>query len=88
MIGLSNSTPLPQETAGQMKKFPLEGTLTAESVAAHLASHASGSLKPSFKSQPVPEDNSGPVKVVVAKNFQDIVMDENKDVLLEVYAPW
>ena len=26
--------------------------------------------------------------VVVAKNYQDIVMDDSKDVLLEFYAPW
>jgi len=25
---------------------------------------------------------------VVGKNFDDIVMDQSKDVLLEVYAPW
>ena len=26
--------------------------------------------------------------VVVAKNYQDVVMDNDKDVLLEFYAPW
>jgi len=25
---------------------------------------------------------------VVGKNFKDIVMNENNDVILEVYAPW
>jgi len=28
------------------------------------------------------------VKVVVAKNFDQIVLDPSKDVLLEFYAPW
>jgi len=28
------------------------------------------------------------VKVVVAKNFDEIVLDSTKDVLLEFYAPW
>ena len=27
-------------------------------------------------------------KVVVGKNFADIVNDESKDVLIEFYAPW
>jgi hypothetical protein len=30
----------------------------------------------------------GDVLVVVGKNFEEIVLDETKDVLLEVYAPW
>ena len=28
------------------------------------------------------------VKVVVSKSFSDIVLDESKDVFLEIYAPW
>jgi len=41
-----------------------------------------------LKSEPVPEPNDDPVKVVVAKNFDDIVNNEDKDVLIEFYAPW
>jgi len=40
------------------------------------------------KSEPIPEKNDGPVKIVVGKNFHDIVFDNSKDVLLEFYAPW
>jgi len=40
------------------------------------------------KSEPIPEKNSDPVKVVVGKSFNDIVLDTTKDVLLEFYAPW
>lgn len=47
-----------------------------------------GNLEPYIKSEDIPEDNSGPVKVVVGKNFDDIVNDETKDVLIEFYAPW
>jgi protein disulfide-isomerase A6 len=28
------------------------------------------------------------VVVLTADNFNDIVLDENKDVLVEFYAPW
>lgn len=52
-----------------------------------LASPA-GKLKPVIKSQPVPKNNKGPVKVVVGKTFDSIVMDPKKDVLIEFYAPW
>ncbi|XP_068200117.1 protein disulfide-isomerase A4 [Antennarius striatus] len=47
-----------------------------------------GKLSPIIKSQPVPKNNKGPVKVVVGKTFDDIVMDSKKDVLIEFYAPW
>ncbi|GFY84548.1 PDI-like 1-4 [Actinidia rufa] len=32
--------------------------------------------------------NDGDVKVVVGNNFDDVVLDESKDVLLEIYALW
>ncbi|NP_001088331.1 protein disulfide isomerase family A member 4 L homeolog precursor [Xenopus laevis] len=47
-----------------------------------------GKLKPIIKSQPVPKNNKGPVKVVVGKTFDQIVMDPESDVLIEFYAPW
>jgi len=47
-----------------------------------------GRIESYIKSEPIPESNDGPVKVVVGRNYQDIVLDETKDVLLEAYAPW
>ena len=47
-----------------------------------------GKIEPSIKSEPIPESQDGPVKVVVAHNYDDIVLDDSKDVLLEFYAPW
>uniref|UniRef100_W5N710 Protein disulfide-isomerase A4 n=1 Tax=Lepisosteus oculatus TaxID=7918 RepID=W5N710_LEPOC len=47
-----------------------------------------GKLKPIIKSQPVPKNNKGPVKTVVGKTFEEIVLDPKKDVLIEFYAPW
>ncbi|XP_016144720.1 protein disulfide-isomerase A3-like [Sinocyclocheilus grahami] len=45
-------------------------------------------LKRYVKSEPVPEYNDDPVKVVVADTFDEIVNDPEKDVLVEFYAPW
>uniref|UniRef100_A0A4X1VB20 Protein disulfide-isomerase n=1 Tax=Sus scrofa TaxID=9823 RepID=A0A4X1VB20_PIG len=53
-----------------------------------LQDYFDGNLKRYLKSEPIPESNDGPVKVVVAENFDEIVNDENKDVLIEFYAPW
>jgi len=40
-----------------------------------------------IRSEPIPE-TQGPVTILVGKTFEDIVMDETKDVLVEFYAPW
>jgi len=41
-----------------------------------------------MKSEEIPADNSAPVKIVVGKNFNKIVIDNEDDVLIEFYAPW
>uniref|UniRef100_A0A8C1HRH3 Protein disulfide isomerase family A, member 3 n=1 Tax=Cyprinus carpio carpio TaxID=630221 RepID=A0A8C1HRH3_CYPCA len=53
-----------------------------------LQDYFDGNLKRYLKSEPIPENNDGPVKVIVAENFDSIVNDESKDVLIEFYAPW
>jgi len=53
-----------------------------------LQDYFEGNLKRYLKSEPIPESNDGPVKVVVAENFDTIVNDDDKDVLIEFYAPW
>jgi len=41
-----------------------------------------------LKSEPIPESNNEPVKVIVGKSYKKEVLDSKKDVLLEFYAPW
>ncbi|PIO28709.1 hypothetical protein AB205_0087120, partial [Aquarana catesbeiana] len=53
-----------------------------------LQDYFDGKLKRYMKSEPIPENNDGPVKVVVAENFDELVNDDSKDVLIEFYAPW
>jgi protein disulfide isomerase family A protein 3 len=47
-----------------------------------------GSLEPYLKSEAVPDNSANAVKVAVAKNFDELVMKSEKDVLVEFYAPW
>eukprot|EP00009_Paramoeba_aestuarina_P000350 CAMPEP_0201513850 /NCGR_PEP_ID=MMETSP0161_2-20130828/5813_1 /ASSEMBLY_ACC=CAM_ASM_000251 /TAXON_ID=180227 /ORGANISM="Neoparamoeba aestuarina, Strain SoJaBio B1-5/56/2" /LENGTH=452 /DNA_ID=CAMNT_0047910223 /DNA_START=97 /DNA_END=1455 /DNA_ORIENTATION=+ len=47
-----------------------------------------GTQTPWMKSEPIPESNNGPVKVIVQKQWQELVGDNTKDVLVEFYAPW
>lgn len=62
--------------------------LTEQEVGAFVEGFLSGKMKPSVKSEPVPEKNDGPVTVIVAHNYEDVVLDNTKDVLVEYYAPW
>ena len=36
----------------------------------------------------VPDNSENDVKVAVAKNFEELVTNSEKDVLVEFYAPW
>merc|ERR1712228_513794 len=47
-----------------------------------------GNIEPWIKSEPVPDNSASPVKVAVAKNFEELVTKNEKDVLVEFYAPW
>lgn len=47
-----------------------------------------GKVERLLKSEPIPETQTEAVKVVVGKNFESMVLQEGKDVLLEIYAPW
>ncbi|KAJ3316022.1 protein disulfide-isomerase precursor [Boothiomyces sp. JEL0838] len=72
------------------EKFPYDQSkaLEAADIKALVKGFASGTLKPTLKSEEIPESNDEPVKVVVGKNFKSLVLDEKKDVLIEFYAPW
>ncbi|KAJ9541728.1 hypothetical protein OSB04_028234 [Centaurea solstitialis] len=59
-----------------------------DQIAPWLKDYVEGKLKPTIKSEAIPETNDEPVKVVVAKSLRNMVLDSKKNVLLEVYAPW
>lgn len=71
-------------------KYPLEnlGSAPANSIQTFVDEFVSGKLSPSIKSEPIPKDQDGPVHVLVADEFDKVVFDESKDLLVEFYAPW
>lgn len=72
-------------------KYPLAKSekITAETLTKHLEGFVAGTIKPHFKSEPIPKDDpSQPIVTLVHDNFDKIAMDKNKDVLVEIYAPW
>ncbi|ESS31299.1 protein disulfide-isomerase domain-containing protein, partial [Toxoplasma gondii VEG] len=73
----------------------MDDFLTVFNIVKFVSNHVAGEFRPSVPedlpevmSQAVPADNSKPVKVVVGNTFDSIVFDKEKDVLLEIYAPW
>ncbi|XP_055319508.1 protein disulfide-isomerase A3-like [Sitodiplosis mosellana] len=70
------------------QKFIMKDEFSIENLKAFLDDLKGGKLEPYLKSEPVPEDNNGPVKVAVAKNFEDLITNNGKDTLIEFYSPW
>jgi protein disulfide-isomerase A1 len=71
------------------QKFPFdqEKKITLSDITTFVKSFVDGKLEPSIKSEPIPEVQEG-VTVVVALNYDEVVINNEKDVLLEFYAPW
>ena len=51
------------------------------------AGFQAGNLKKTIKSEDPPEPNDGPVTILTASNFDDIVQ-LGKNYMIEFYAPW
>jgi hypothetical protein len=65
-----------------------EEGMTADSLYAHFQAFLDGQLQPNLKSQEPPTDNDGVVRVIVGKTFEAEVVNNDKDVFVEYYAPW
>ncbi|XP_044734806.1 protein disulfide-isomerase [Chrysoperla carnea] len=73
-----------------MSKYkPESPELTADNIKSFVQGYLDGTLKQHLLSQDLPEDwDKHPVKTLVSSNFDEVVFDTNKDVLVEFYAPW
>ncbi|KAJ5102853.1 hypothetical protein N7532_003382 [Penicillium argentinense] len=78
-----------QETT-KNAKYPYDQSkkLDAKDVGKFIKNVLDGKVDPSIKSEPIPETQEGSVTVVVGRNYQEVVIDNEKDVLVEFYAPW
>jgi len=70
-----------------MKKFKFTGDITADSIYEFYEDFKAGKIDHYIKSEEEPEVQ-GPVIKLVATNYDDIVFDRTKDVLVKYYAPW
>jgi len=90
-FGLSAAGDKPVVAAKNEKdqKFVMTGEFDMPVFEAFVRDFLAGKLEPHVKSEPLPADgNAGPLKVAVGKNFEEVVNDPTRDVLIEFYAPW
>jgi protein disulfide-isomerase A1 len=71
-----------------ISNYLYDGDYSADSLKQFSEKFLARDLTPYLKSQKAPAENAGPVKIVVSSTFEEIVLDETKDVILEIHAPW
>jgi protein disulfide-isomerase A1 len=72
----------------EIKNYILEKKINEENLVQFIHDFLDNKLTPYFKSEPVPETQDEAVYKVVGKTFQDVVINTDKHVLIEFYAPW
>jgi len=73
------------------RKFILDGEFTAESAVAFVKKVEAGEQQPTVKSEMMPPGGLGgddPMKYAVGDNVEELVFQKDKDVFLEIFAPW
>mmetsp|Transcript_118747 Transcript_118747/g.378703 ORF Transcript_118747/g.378703 Transcript_118747/m.378703 type:complete len:482 (-) Transcript_118747:217-1662(-) len=77
-----------QKKAGDKKKYVYDGEMVAWKIAEFVKDVDIGKIEPKLKSEPVPPPTASAVKHVVGSTLKSEVFKPDKDVFLEVYAPW
>jgi len=75
-----------RDASGQ--KYKMEDKFSMPAFTDFLTQLEAGNLEPYMKSEALPDNSASNVKVAVAKNFEELVTKNEKDVLIEFYAPW
>ncbi|KAL9667708.1 hypothetical protein QQ045_002072 [Rhodiola kirilowii] len=72
---------------GFLSKYLLEGQPTPNRIEEFCTKLNDGTLQPYFKSQPIPH-NEGNILTIVGNTFDELVLNNPKNVFLEVHTPW
>ncbi|CAH8847090.1 unnamed protein product [Trichobilharzia szidati] len=83
----SGEFPAARIRSSDSKKYKLD-KFSLDSFLQFLHKFKEGSLSPYLKTEPLPSDETAAVKKLVALNFNEIVNDEKKDVMVVFHAPW
>jgi len=71
-----------------LDKYKFTSDITNDNLSSFVDSYKAGTLAKFLKSAEVPATNDEAVKVIVGTTFNDLVINNDKDVLVEFYAPW
>jgi len=69
-------------------KYKMEDEFTVENFKTFMTLLEAGEVDAYVKSESMPDNSKTNTKVAVAKNFDELVTKNDKDVLIEFYAPW
>lgn len=70
------------------KYAPDSDSLAEADITAFVQGVLDGTVIRHLKSEEVPDNSANDVKIIVGKNFNEIVLDKTKNVFVEFYAPW
>ena len=68
-----------------VKKYKFTGEINKDNLTSFVQSWLNGELIPFLKSDEIPEENDSIVKEIVGKNYEKIVSDGEKDVIVYIY---
>mmetsp|Transcript_14561 Transcript_14561/g.37029 ORF Transcript_14561/g.37029 Transcript_14561/m.37029 type:complete len:480 (-) Transcript_14561:431-1870(-) len=77
-----------QKKAGDKKKYIYDEDMNSLAISQFIEDVNAGRVQPRLKSEPEPAPSDDPVKYAVGSTLKNLVFTPDKDVLLEVYAPW
>lgn len=92
-IGASNNKPYPclrliARENGQMRKYEFSGEINEMTITKFLEDYKSGQLKKYYLSEEVPNEQNGLVTKVVGSNFDSVVNNKLKDVVVYFHSIW
>lgn len=70
------------------RNFKMTEEFSVEALENFTKNFLSGDLETFIKSEPIPKSNDKAVKIAVAKNFDQVVVNNGKDTMIVFHSPW
>ena len=75
-------------TQYRVKKYSLKKEINESNIIEFVNEFSDNKLIPELKSENKKRENNGPILYITGKSFKEDIMNQNKDVLLKIFAPW